>query len=51
MKSIYKILKFILIFTIIFAWTFNFPPTLFLKNFGGQGWPQIWKKPAIPPKV
>jgi len=42
MKSIYKISKFILIFSIILAWTFNFPPTPFLKNFGGQGWPRIW---------
>jgi len=41
MKSIYKISKFILIFSIILAWTFNFPPAPFLKNFGGQGWPQI----------
>ena len=51
MKSIYKISKFILIFSIILAWTFNFPPTPFLKNFGGQGWPQIWQNPPIPPKI
>src|SRR3989338_8665968 len=46
MKFIYKISKFILIFSIIFAWTFNFPPT----NFGGQGWPAI---PFLnfPPKI
>jgi len=53
MKSIYKISKFILIFSVILAWTFNFPPTPFLKNFGlpaeisekfewaRQGWPQV----------
>jgi len=51
MKSIYKISKFILIFSIILAWTFNFPPTPFLKNFGGQGWPQIWQNPPIPLEI
>lgn len=51
MKVFYKISKFILIFSIIVAWTFNFPPTPFLKNFGGQGWPLIWQNPQIPPVI
>jgi len=36
MKAIRKISKFILVFTIMLSWAFNFPLTPFLKNFGGQ---------------
>lgn len=46
-----KVIIFALIFVIILAWSFDYPPVPFLKNLGGQGWPQIWRSPPFPPTV
>jgi len=40
-----------LILSLLAAWMYNYPPVPFLKNLGGQGWPRLWQKPAIPPKI
>jgi hypothetical protein len=47
MKKLIKIAKIFIIFIIITGWIFQYPPDLFWKNFGGQGWRQFSKAPEF----
>jgi hypothetical protein len=48
-----KLIVFILIFSIVAAWIYDYPPSAvsFWKNLGGQGWPFIWQNLGIMPAI